>query len=174
MFSVNLPRASSLYGSTSNLSSTRAFRGSNPNLASQPGTTHLNTFSSAMTGFQNASKSNQKTISGMVRSSSSSSFTSLEQSRQRQRQDTARSQVKMGSKGMIGMGGKGMGIMESEKGVMGMSTMELGDGNHEDRGCKGEPNENFLSQIDLSPESRGKPALKRTTGDFHSSLRCNV
>ena len=32
----------------------------------------------------------------MVRSSSSSSFTSLEQSRQRQRQDTARSQVKMG------------------------------------------------------------------------------
>ena len=41
---VNLPRASSLYGSTSNLSTTsnlsssRAFRGSNPNLASHPGT----------------------------------------------------------------------------------------------------------------------------------------
>ena len=35
---VNLPRASSLYGSTSNLSSSRAFRGSNPNLASHPGT----------------------------------------------------------------------------------------------------------------------------------------
>ena len=24
-----------------------------------------------------------------------------------------------------------------------------------------------LLQVDLSPESRGKPALKRTTGDFH-------
>ena len=39
---VNLPRASSLYGSTSNLSSSRAFRGSNPNLASHPGTIKAN------------------------------------------------------------------------------------------------------------------------------------
>ena len=37
----------------------------------------------------------------------------------------------MGSMGMIGMGGKGMG----------MRTIELGD--DEDRGCEGEPYENF-------------------------------
>ena len=82
----------------------------------------------------------------MVRSSSSSSFTSLEQSRQRQRQDTARSQVKMGING--------------------------------DLDEEGNPDKNFSSsQVDLSPESRGKPALKRTTGDFHSFcqiIHCSV
>ena len=51
-----------------------------------------------------------------------------------------------------------------------------GDEGHGDGDGEREQDENFLAQVDLSPESRGKPALKRTTGDFRRSFQiifCN-
>ena len=137
MFSVNLPRASSLYGSTSNLSSTRAFRGSNPNLASQPGTTHLNTFSSAMTGFQNVSKSNQKNLRyGEVKL-----LLLVHELGAEQTETEAGHCKESGEDGNDRDGGQ----RNADIGVMGMSTMELGDGDDEDRGCEGNRMRIFLS-----------------------------
>ena len=57
---------------------------------------------------------------------------------------------------------------------MGFGDHIHGGGDHGDGDGEREQDENFLAQVDLSPESRGKPALKRTTGDFRRSFQIIV
>ena len=69
--------------------------------------------------------------------------------------------------GIMAMGIMWMGIMEMR--IMGMRIMEMGIMAMGKRSRM----RIILPQVDLSPESRGKPALKRTTGDFHPFIQFN-
>ena len=166
MLIVNLPRASSLYGSTSNLSSGRAFRGSNPNLASHPGSAHSFNISTYFPPpwFQNL---HTQVWWGRVPPPRSRAWSRVGRDRGRKLQG-------------VRWRWRSIGIMGMKKGVIGTSAMEHTWRWGSWRLWIGSRMRTLLPQVDLSPDSKGKPALKRTAGDSHLStaldphFRCSV